>query len=64
MQASTPRPLRPLDMTRAPSSGWYRSRTMARAHMTAAPMAAPWTTRQAISIAIEGAKVLPIEARV
>ena len=40
-QAMMPSPLKPLDMVRAPSAGVYASRTMARAHITAAPIAAP-----------------------
>ena len=60
----TPRPLMPLDITRAPVSGVYRSRTMARAPITAAPMAAPCRVRQTISSGIEGAKAQPIDASV
>jgi len=35
---------------------------MARAHTTAAPMAAPWATRAAISRSMRGASVLASEA--
>ena len=51
-------------MTRAPVSGVYRSRTMALAHITAAPMAAPWTVRQTISSGIDAASAQPMEASV
>ncbi|MNW10760.1 hypothetical protein D3C71_2080430 [compost metagenome] len=64
MQATMPNPVRALDMARAPSSGVYRSRTMARAHITTAPMAAPWAMRQAISSPMVGANALPKEATV
>jgi hypothetical protein len=61
-QAITPRPLRPLDMARAASTGWYRSRTTARAAITPAPIAAPCTVRQTISRSIDAASALPTEA--
>ena len=64
MQATMPRPVSALDMARAPSSGVYRSRTMARAHITTAPMAAPWAMRHTMSSAMLGASALPTEATV
>lgn len=64
MQATMPSPVSALDMARAPSSGVYRSRTMARAHITTAPMAAPWAMRHRISRPMVGAKALPSEATV
>ena len=63
-QASTPSPLSPLDMMRAPSAGMNRSRTRARAHITTAPMATPCSTRQPISHCMLGASVLPTDASV
>jgi hypothetical protein len=61
-QAITPRPVRPLDITLAPSAGAYRSRTMARAHITPAPMATPCTARQTMSCSMVGENALAIEA--
>jgi len=48
-QANMPKPVKALDITRAPVSGVYRSRTMARAHITTAPMAAPCRARHTIN---------------
>lgn len=59
-----PRPVSARAMARAPASGVYRSRTIARAHITAAPMAAPCSVRQSTSRSIVGATTLPIEATV
>ena len=53
-QAITPRPVSPLDITRVPSTGLYKSRSSARAHTTPAPMAMPWTVRQKISASMLG----------
>ena len=61
-QATTARPLSALDMTLAPSAGVYRSRMMARAHITPAPMATPCTVRPTISISIELARAHPVAA--
>ena len=51
--ATRPRPDSASDITRAPSEGWYRSRTMARAHITTAASAAPWAARQATSMPMD-----------
>ena len=61
-QAITPKPVKALDITRAPSTGPYRSRTTARAAMTAAPMATPCKMRPAISQSIVGAKAHAVDA--
>ena len=63
-QATMPSPVSARDMARAPASGAYRSRTMARAQTTTAPMAAPCSVRHTTSAAMEGAAALPTEARV
>ena len=49
-------------MTRAPSVGTYRSRTIARAHTTAAAMPTPCSARQATSAPMSGASALPMLA--
>ncbi len=53
--AISPNPVSAFDMTRAPRSGLYKSRTMARPHITTAPIAAPCTLRQKIKISIDEA---------
>ena len=56
-QAITPRPVKACDITRAPSVGAWRSRTTARAVITAAPMAAPCSMRPSTSQPRLGARV-------
>ena len=55
ISAIRPRPVRPTDITCAPSRGSYRSRSIARAQTTAAAMQAPCTARAAISQPMSGA---------
>ena len=57
-----PSPESACDMTCAPSRGACRSRTTARAAITAAPMATPCTARAAISMAMLGAAMQAREA--
>ena len=57
--AITPRPESPLLTTLAASSGAYKSRAIARAHITGAPIAAPWQARQTISMSMLAANALP-----
>ena len=61
-QARTPKPDSALDMTWVPSTGLYKSRTMARAAITTAPSAAPCTVRQAIKASMCGASAQPTAA--
>ena len=56
--AITPRPDSPLLTTRAASSGAYKSRAIARAHITGAPMAAPCSARQMIRPLTESTQLL------
>ena len=56
--ATAPRPPSARDITRAPSCGWNRSRTMERPPVTAAAVAAPCTARAAISQWMVGAHTL------
>lgn len=58
-QAITPRPVSALDMAWAPAVGVYRSRTMARAAITPAPVATPCKVRQATSQSMLGASAQP-----
>ena len=53
--AMSPRPPSARDMTRAPSCGSYRSRTIERPQVTAAAIAAPCKARHAMSQPIDGA---------
>ena len=62
VQANTPKPVMVFDMTRAPSSGWYKSRTTARALVMTAPMPMPCNTRQKISTPIELLSTQPMAA--
>src|SRR5574341_808001 len=62
--AITPRPDRPLLITRTPSLGSYRSRTIARAQTTAAAMQAPCTARHAINVPTLSASALATLATV
>ena len=50
-----PRPESARDITRAPSPGSYRSRTIERPQVTAAAIAAPCSARQTISASMLGA---------
>lgn len=59
VQAISPSPVSALDMTCAPSTGWYRSRTMARPAMTTAPSAMPCALRMVISMFMSGASMQP-----
>ena len=49
---TTPSPASERDITRAPSCGGYRSRTMDRPQVTAAASAAPCSARHAIKVSI------------
>ena len=62
VSAIKPSPVSALDITRAPSPGAYRSRTMARAHTTAAAMPTPCSARQATSASMLPASALPMPA--
>ena len=50
-----PSPVSAFDITRAPSAGSNRSRTIERPQVTAAAIAAPCSARQTMSAAIVGA---------